>query len=200
MGVFSFSRRELVWGGMIGLLLGAVAGYFIWQYVQRPSLYGLLRQPWVKNVIGKPALILESPEPLQISNVPASEKYTGLIKNMVTGGYLHDEGFSIQASVVNYVDDLKPERDAAADGFLQELQRMGVLDLEFSRNPGAFGKADGLIQKGQFNDSGGLKHFENHLLVSKNQLWMLTVTYPANHPAGEELCKKVMESVGLVLE
>jgi hypothetical protein len=200
MGFFSFSRRELIWGGLIGLVLGLVAGYFIWKEVQRPSLYGLLRQEWVKNVIGKPALVLESPEPLEIATDPAGASLNGLIRNMVTAGYVHEEGFSIQASVVSYVAGLEPERDAAADGFLNELKHLGVSDLEFSRREGALGKQQGLVQKGQFKDSGGLKQFENHLLVSGDQLWMLTLTYPSDHPAGPELCRRVVESVELVME
>jgi hypothetical protein len=101
---------------------------------------------------------------------------------------------------VSYVAGLEPERDAAADGFLNELQHLGVSDLEFSRREGALGKQQGLVQKGQFKDSGGLKQFENHLLVSGDQLWMLTLTYPSDHPAGPELCRRVVESVELVME
>jgi hypothetical protein len=127
------------------------------------------------------------------------DKKTLGIEEMHTAQFVHSDGFAMFASMVLYQVGEQPSMEDAANGAIQEMIRQKANGLEYQSDLCDFGRYKGYCVRGSYLLGYDPYTFENKLLTYKHHLWQINIVYRTDDLAGEELCKRIMESLEVVL-
>jgi len=162
---------------------------------------------WIKSEYGNPAIIIETPEVLVRQEVDPKLIESVQASDFSIFSYGDRNIFNILVSTVKVQGDQEINLDAAIEGALSNIEKQGATNLvvkteEFKTEKGITGKK----AHGEFNlitpsgETLPIPHkYELLLFAQQGGLQQILVLYKGNEKYGDDVKKRIMDSVELVI-